>query len=144
MKVKYKKIKRQAVTPTAGSEYSAGLDLYNAETIPVYLQPGENFFFSTGLIFEIPEGYFGGIFARSGLACKNGLRPANCVGVIDSDYRGEVQVCLYNDSPLIQTVNPGDRIAQMVIMPYLQAELEEDSELSDTDRGEGGFGSTGV
>ena len=97
----------------------------------------------TGLAVEIPEGYFGAIFARSGLASKEGLRPANCVGVVDSDYRGEVKVALHNDTNELRTVQHGERIAQLVIMPYLPVEFNLVNELTDTDRGEGGFGSTG-
>ncbi|MBR7147049.1 MAG: dUTP diphosphatase, partial [Oscillospiraceae bacterium] len=96
-----------------------------------------------GLAIELPEGTFGAIFARSGLATREGLRPANCVGVIDSDYRGEVMVALHNDSPVPRTVKSGERIAQLVVMPYLPVMFEEADELSDTARGEGGFGSTG-
>ena len=99
---------------------------------------------NTGICVEIPNGYFGAIFARSGLATKRGLRPANCVGVIDSDYRGEVIVALHNDTEKSESIHVGDRIAQLVILPYLPVEFEEVDELSNTDRGEGGFGSTGV
>lgn len=98
----------------------------------------------TGLAVAIPDGYFGAIFARSGLSTKQGLRPANCVGVIDSDYRGEVIVALHNDSNDCQTYRNGDRIAQLVIMPYLSASFDEVDELDDTERGDGGFGHTGV
>ena len=142
MNINIKKLNKRAVTPTRGSEYAAGYDLYalNGDIIA----PGVTSKISTGIAIEIPEGFFGAIFARSGLATKQGLRPANCVGVIDSDYRGEVIVALHNDSQDDGEVCAGDRIAQLVIMPYQTVEFIEVDELSDTQRGEGGFGSTGA
>ena len=107
------------------------------------IAPGETAFVGTGLAVEIPDGYVGLVYARSGLACKRGLAPANKVGVIDSDYRGEIKVALFNHGKTAQTVAAGERIAQLVIAPYLRVEYEEVSGLSDTVRGEGGFGSTG-
>lgn len=106
------------------------------------MHPGQSDFFPTGLQIEVPKGYFGAIFARSGLAAKKGLRPANCVGVIDSDYRGEVKVVLHNDSKEIQYIKGGDRIAQLIFIKYDTVDFKEVEELEDTDRGEGGFGST--
>lgn len=147
MKVNYKKLDDNAVTPSYGSEYAAGLDLSaliksgaRAQIIPA----GETVKINTGIAIEMPKGYFGAIFARSGMATKRGLRPANCVGVIDSDYRGEIIVALHNDTNKRETIHNGDRIAQLVIIPYLPVALEEVDELSDTVRGEGGFGSTGI
>ena len=143
MTVRFKKLNDRAVVPTYGSPSSAGADLYSAEVNDVTIDPGNTALIHTGIACEIPEGYVGLIFARSGLATKRGLAPANKVGVIDSDYRGELMVSLYNQSPDVQTVERRERIAQLAIVPYLRAEFEEADELSDTERGEGGFGSTG-
>ncbi len=142
--VKIKKINPDAIVPTYGSPYSAGADLYACEKTAVTIEPGRTVLIHTGLTFEIPEGFGGFIYARSGLATKKGLAPANKVGVIDADYRGEVMVSLYNQSGVTQTVEPGERVAQMVIAPFLKAEFIEADELSDTVRGAGGFGSTGT
>lgn len=109
----------------------------------ITIEPHETEKIGTGLAIEIPDGYFGAIFARSGLASKQGLRPANCVGVCDSDYRGEYIVAVHNDSNYPRVINPGERIAQLVVMPYLAVTFDEVADLSDTDRGDGGFGSTG-
>ena len=145
MKIKIKKLNENAVIPTQGSEYAAGVDLYaTPPTMSTHIPAGQTAKINTGICVEIPNGYFGAIFARSGLATKRGLRPANCVGVIDSDYRGEVIVALHNDTDKCESIHVGDRIAQLVILPYLPVEFEEVDELSNTDRGEGGFGSTGV
>ena len=145
MKIKIKKLNENAVIPTQGSEYAAGVDLYaTPPTMSTNIPAGQTAKINTGICVEIPNGYFGAIFARSGLATKRGLRPANCVGVIDSDYRGEVIVALHNDTDKCESIHVGDRIAQLVILPYLPVEFEEVDELSNTDRGEGGFGSTGV
>ncbi|MGI6607559.1 MAG: dUTP diphosphatase [Erysipelotrichaceae bacterium] len=141
MKINIKKIHKDAIIPTKGSNYAAGYDLYAINDEVIY--PHNTTKISTGLKIEIPEGYFGGIFARSGLADKKGLRPANCVGVIDSDYRGEIIVLLHNDTQIYQMVSKGDRIAQLIIMPYLSVDFEEVEELNETERGDGGFGSTG-
>ena len=141
--VKIKKLNPEAVVPTYGSEFSAGADLYACETGSVTIAPGETKLIHTGLSVEIPCGFAGLIYARSGLATKKGLAPANKVGVIDADYRGEVMVALYNQSAAQQTIEPGERIAQLVITPFLKADFLEADELSDTVRGEGGFGSTG-
>ena len=143
MKVLYKKLTANAKMPTYGSPYSAGADLYSAEG-EITLKPGESYLFHTGIATQIPVGYVGLVYARSGLACKKGLAPANKVGVIDADYRGEIMVCLHNHSDKEQTVEAGERIAQMVIAPFLTVEYEETDELSETVRGEGGFGSTGT
>lgn len=143
IQVRIKKLSPNATVPTYGSLYSAGADLYACEDAPVSIAPGETKLIHTGLSFEIPEYFAGLIYARSGLATKKGLAPANKVGVIDSDYRGEVMVSLYNQSGSVQTVEPGERLAQMVITPFLKAEFIEADELSDTVRGTGGFGSTG-
>lgn len=141
--VLYKRLNDLAIVPTKGSEYSAGYDLYAAIESDIEIAPHGTIMIGTGLAFEIPPYTFMGIFARSGLATKKGLRPANCVGVVDSDYRGEVKVALHNDSDEVMTVESGERIAQAIILPFYQIGLEEVDELSDTDRGEGGFGSTG-
>ena len=143
MKIKVKKLNDKAVLPTFGSTESAGGDLYSAESGDVVIEAGETVFIGTGLAVEIPEGYVGLVYARSGLACKRGLAPANKVGVIDSDYRGEIKVALHNHGKEAQTIIKGERIAQLVIAPYLKVEYEETKELSDTARGTGGFGSTG-
>lgn len=147
MEVNYKKIDDRAIAPMYGSEYAAGLDLSalirngaRSQRIPA----GATVKIGTGIAMEIPNGYFGAIFARSGMATKRGLRPANCVGVIDSDYRGEIIVPLHNDTDKCETIRDGDRIAQMVIMPYLGVKLNEVEELDNTERGAGGFGSTGM
>ena len=124
--------------------YSAGADLYACEENTVVIAPGATALIHTGISVEIPEGFAGLIYARSGLATKKGLAPANKVGVIDADYRGEVMVALYNQSSSEQTVESGERLAQMVIAPFLKAEFIEAEELSDTVRGAGGFGSTGT
>ncbi len=139
----FKRLNKNAVAPTYGTEYSAGADLYACEGGEVALKPGETRLIHTGIALEIPEGYVGLIYARSGIATKRGLAPANKVGVIDSDYRGEIMVSLYNHSSDVQTIADGERIAQLVITPYLKVVYNECEELSDTARGEGGFGSTG-
>lgn len=142
--VAVKKLRPGAKLPTYGSEFAAGADLYACLESSVTILPHETCLIPTGLSFEIPAGWAGMIHARSGLATKRHLAPANKVGVIDSDYRGEVMVSLHNHSAAPQTVEPGERIAQMVIMPYLAAQFFEADELSDTVRGTGGFGSTGT
>ncbi len=141
--VRIKKLDDRAVIPSYGSEYSAGVDLYAVLDEDVVIKSGETFLVKTGLAMEIPVGYAGMIFARSGLATKKGLAPANKVGVVDSDYRGEVMVALHNHSNVDQTISFGERVAQMVIMPFYKADFKEVEELSDTVRGAGGFGSTG-
>lgn len=142
MKVAIQKLDDRAVVPTYGSEFSAGADLYAIEDTVV--EPGQTVLVHTGLAMEIPEGYGGFIYARSGLASKKGLAPANKVGVIDADYRGEIMVALYNHSSESRTVLAGERVAQLVIAPFLKAEFEVLDELSNTVRGAGGFGSTGT
>ena len=145
MKLRIKKLNENAVIPTYGSDYSAGADLYALlDGDKIEIQAHETVLVHTGLCFEIPEGYVGLVYARSGLATKKGLAPANKVGVIDADYRGEVMVSLYNQSDVTQTIDNGERIAQIVIAPFLKVEYEEAEELSDTVRGAGGFGSTGT
>lgn len=143
MNIKVKKLKPDATVPTMGSKFAAGADLYSAEDADVVIEPSETKFIGTGLAMEIPEGYVGLVYARSGLACKRGLAPANKVGVVDSDYRGEIKVALHNHGKEAQTVEKGERIAQIVIAPYLSVNYEEADVLSETERGEGGFGSTG-
>jgi len=144
MTVKVKKLDARAILPVYGSPSAAGADLYALlEGDSLLIGAGETALIGTGLALEIPEGYVGLVYARSGLATKKGLAPANKVGVIDSDYRGELKVALYNQSDRAQTVSAGERIAQLVIAPYLSASFEEADALSDTTRGAGGFGSTG-
>lgn len=144
MKVAVKKLVPEAILPTYGSEFAAGADLYACMQEQVTLEPGETKLIHTGIAMEVPVGYAGLIYARSGLATKRGLAPANKVGVVDSDYRGEIMVALHNHGTSAQTVAPGERIAQMVITPFLTVEYTQADELSDTVRGEGGFGSTGT
>ena len=144
MQVKIKKLNENARVPVYSTEFSAGADLYALLEAPLTVKKGETKLIKTGLSMEIPVGYVGLIYARSGLATKKGLAPANKVGVIDSDYRGEIMVALYNQSEVEQTVENGERIAQMVIAPFIQAEFQVQDELTDTVRGEGGFGSTGT
>jgi len=143
MEIQLKKLNPKAVIPTRGSKYAAGYDLYACISEDVTVLPHETQKIGTGIALSLPEGYFGAVFARSGLASRQGLRPANCVGVCDSDYRGEYIVALHNDGEEPKTVKNGDRIAQLVIMPFLPVDFEEVSELDDTERGAGGFGSTG-
>lgn len=143
MKIKVKKISEKAILPTYGSEFSAGADLYALAEEPIVIGAGQTVLVHTGLAFQIPEGYGGFIYARSGLATKKGLAPANKVGVVDADYRGEVMVALHNHSSSEKVVDPGERIAQFVIAPFLKGEFEVAEELEDTARGAGGFGSTG-
>lgn len=141
--VNIKKLKENATLPTYGSAYAAGADLYACLEEPLTIAPDETVFIGTGLALEIPEGYAGLVYARSGLSCKRGLAPANKVGVIDADYRGEVTVALHNHSTGPQTIEANERIAQLVIAPFLSASFHEVEELSETVRGAGGFGSTG-
>lgn len=138
-----KKLVPEAVIPAYGTEYSAGADLYACIAEPVEIPPHATKVIKTGLSFEIPEGLVGLIYARSGLATKRSLAPANKVGVIDSDYRGEIMVALHNHGEVPQTVENGERIAQFVLTPYIKADFVAVDELSDTVRGAGGFGSTG-
>ena len=142
--INIKKLDEKAVIPTYGSEYAAGADLYACLDEAITIEPGQTVMVHTGIAVEIPEGFAGLVYARSGLASKKGLAPANKVGVIDSDYRGEIQIGLHNLSAEPYTVQPGERIAQMIIMPYFAPVIEEVTSLTETDRGAGGFGSTGT
>ena len=141
--MKIKKLNENATVPTYGSACAAGADLYACEENAVTIEPGKTVLVHTGIAMAIPDGYVGLIYARSGLACKRGLAPANKVGVIDSDYRGEIMVALHNHGEVAQTVESGERIAQIVFTPYVAAEFTVADTLDDTVRGEGGFGSTG-
>lgn len=141
--VKIKKLSENAIIPTYGSPYSAGADLYSAMD-DVTIAPHTTTLIKTGIALELPVGFAGLIYARSGLASKRGLAPANKVGVVDCDYRGEVMVALHNHSNEPQSISRGERIAQLVITPYIVADFDEVDELSETVRGEGGFGSTGT
>ena len=140
--INFRRLQSNAIQPSHGSQWAAGYDLYSCGSY--IIEPHTTLKIGTGIAMEIPKGYFGAIFARSGLATKQGLRPANCVGVVDADYRGEIIVALHNDTDFTQEVSEGERIAQIVIMPYLAVEFTEVEALSGTDRGEGGFGSTGT
>ena len=144
MKLLFQRLRPDAVIPSAGSAAAAGYDLHACLDAPVVIPPRGTAMIGCGFALAVPEGYFGAVFARSGLASKQGLRPANCVGICDSDYRGEYRVPLYNDSGVPRTVSPGERIAQLVVLPCLRLEFEETGTLPGTARGEGGFGSTGV
>lgn len=143
MEVKIKRLKENAITPTRGSRESAGYDLYACCDDVVVIEPHKTEKIGTGLAIQPPKGYFGAIMARSGLATKNGLRPANCTGVCDQDYSGEYIVALHNDTNYPQVINPGDRIAQLIFLPYNNIKFCEVDELDNTDRGDNGFGSTG-
>ncbi len=142
-KVRFVKLQEDAKMPTYGTEFAAGADLYACMEGDLTVGAGETAFVKTGIAMEIPVGLVGLVYARSGLACKKGLAPANKVGVIDSDYRGEIMVALHNHSNAPVTISAGERVAQMVITPYVFAQYEEATTLDDTDRGAGGFGSTG-
>lgn len=144
MKINVKKLNEKAIMPTYGSEYAAGADLYACIDSEVTVAPHATVMIPTGIAIELPVGYGGFIYARSGLASKRNLAPANKVGVVDCDYRGEVKVALHNHGETAQTVAVGERIAQLVVAPYITAEFIEADELSDTVRGAGGFGSTGT
>lgn len=141
--IRVKKLKDKAIMPTYGSAEAAGADLYACLDKPIVVYPGESVFVPTGLAMELPKGYAGLIYARSGLACKRGLAPANKVGVVDSDYRGEFMIVLHNHGTTEQTIQHGERIAQLVITPVFTPGFVESDELSDTERSGGGFGSTG-
>lgn len=144
IEIKYIKLNNYAKEPTRGSSFAAGYDLYAAIPEAIVIPAHSTIKIETGLAFELPNLTFAAIFARSGLATKQGLRPANCVGICDSDYRGPYIIALHNDTDIEQIINPGDRIAQMVLMPYIPMLFKEVESLSNTERGEGGFGSTGV
>ena len=139
--MKFRRLSNKARIPHKGSKDAAGHDLYSIESANI--PSGQSVFIHTGIAVEIPEGYFGAIYARSGLACKYNIRLANAVGVVDRDFKGEILVALYNDSDSSFLIEEGDRIAQLVIQPYLDVEFEEVDELEETERNTGGFGSTG-
>ena len=144
MEIEMKRLSNTAMLPQRSSASAAGYDLFACMDKPVSIHPGETVFIGTGIAAAIPEGYFGGVAARSGLSCKHGLAPANKLGIIDSDYRGEIKVALHNHSSEEHTVCPNDRIAQLVIIPYLAYSIKSVEELPETDRNSNGFGSTGV
>ena len=143
MKLNFKKLDPRATVPTYGSEYAAGADLRAVLDAPITIKPNESILIHTGIAVAIPVGYVGLVYARSGIACKRGLAPSNKVGVIDADYRGEIMVSLHNHGTTEQTIDPDERIAQMVVTPFIHCEYEETDDLDDTERGAGGFGSTG-
>lgn len=143
MNIKIKRLNDLAKIPTRGSDFSAGYDLYAATSHNIHIPPHSTVKIPTGLAIEIPIGYFGAFFARSGIATKRGLRPANCTSVIDCDYRGELLVPIHNDAPEMRVVQAGERIVQLIILPYQNVDFEEVDELDTTERGDGGFGSTG-
>lgn len=142
--IKVKRLSSNAQLPTRGSNFAAGYDLYACIDNPITVEPHQTVKIGTGLAFELQQNTFGAIFARSGIATKQGLRPANCVGVCDSDYRGEYIVSIHNDSDTDRIIEPGQRIAQLVIMPFISVNFSESEILDETDRGSSGFGSTGV
>ena len=142
--VKIKRLSENAKLPVHGSEAAAGYDVFACVEELITIPPHTTAKISTGLSVEIPEGYFMGVFARSGLATKEGLRPSNCTGVVDSDYRGEVIVALHNDSDITRYVRPQEKIAQLIVLPFMYWDIQDVDELSDTERGTGGFGSTGL
>ena len=144
MKIMIKKLRENARIPSRGSEHAAGYDLYACLDNDAVIEPHRTAMIGTGLSVAVPEGYFGAVFARSGLAAKQSLRPANCVGVCDSDYRGEYIVALHNDGEEARVIKDGERIAQLVVIPFLPVEFEQADELDETARGAGGFGSTGL
>ena len=141
--INVKKLNDLAKLPTRGSENAAGYDLYAATSYNIEIQPHTTVKIGTGLSFELPQGTFAAIFPRSGIATKRGLRPANCVGVCDSDYRGEYIVALHNDTNEVQIIEPQERVAQMILLPFVEMSFNEVNELSDTVRGAGGFGDSG-
>lgn len=143
-KVRIKKLNENAVVPKYGSEYAAGADLYACMGGDVVVPAGKTVMIHTGIALEVPAGYAGLVYARSGLASKRGLAPANKVGVVDSDYRGEIMVALHNHSDTDAVIEDKERVAQFVITPVLAVDFEEVDELDDTQRGAGGFGSTGT
>ena len=143
MKINIKKLKADAVIPKRGSKQAAGYDLYAYTQNPITIEAHKTELIHTGIAIEIPEGYFGAIVARSGLSVEQGLRPANAIGICDSDYRGEYIVALHNDSDCVRVIKHEERIAQLIVMPYLEVEFNEVDKLEDTERGIGGFGSTG-
>lgn len=143
MKVNIKLLNKNAKVPTRGSEYAAGYDLYAATDYDIEIPPHSTVKIGTGISVELPEGTFGAIFARSGLASKRGLRPANCVGACDPDYRGEYLVAMHNDTDEVATIAAGERIAQLVVLPFVSVNFNVVEELSETQRSDGGFGSTG-
>lgn len=143
MNIKIKKLNNLAKMPSRGSSDAAGYDLYAATSYNIEIQPHTTVKIGTGLSFELPQGTFAAIFPRSGIATKRGLRPANCVGVCDSDYRGEYIVALHNDTNEVQIIEPQERIAQMILLPFVEMSFNEVNELSDTVRGAGGFGGSG-
>lgn len=142
--MKYKKLTETAITPQMATDGAAGYDLFASNDEPIDIGPFCTEKIGTGIAAEIPKNTFGAIFPRSGLATKRGLRLANCVGVVDSDYRGEIIVALHNDTPRIQTIAPHERIAQLVLLMYGKTTWDEVEELEETERGDGGFGSTGT
>ena len=143
MEIKIRKLSETSKIPSRGSDEAAGYDLFADIPEPVDILPHTTAMISTGVAMAIPAGYFGGIFARSGLSAKEGLRPANCTGVVDSDYRGPVKVALHNDGEEVRSVLPQEKIAQLVVIPYLEVTFQETDSLDETGRGAGGFGSTG-
>lgn len=143
LNIKIKRLNDLSKIPTRGTKLSAGYDLYAATSYDIHIPPHSTVMVGTGLAMELPVGWFGAIFARSGIATKRGLRPANCVGVIDADYRNEIIVAVHNDSDETKTIQTGERIAQFILLPYQDIGFEEVERLNNTDRGMGGFGSTG-
>lgn len=144
MEIKVKRLRENAIIPTKGSKDAAGYDFYACIDNDILIKPHETVMISTGISIELPNGTFGAIFPRSGISAKRGLAPANKVGVCDSDYRGEYKIALHNHSSITQMVQPKERIAQLIVLPYINAEFTESYTLSETGRGDNGFGSTGI
>ena len=144
MRINIKKLTETATIPTCGTAESAGYDLYGDNDDVIQIAPHSTIKIPTGIAMAIPNGYFGAVYARSGLATKKGLRPSNCVGILDADYRGNVIVALHNDTDELMEVNPHERIAQLIIQKFEPIVFNEVEELDETERGVGGFGSTGV
>ena len=143
IRINIEKLNELAKLPTRGSEYAAGYDLYAATDKIIDIAPHSTIKIGTGLSFELPQNTFAAIFPRSGIATKRGLRPANCVGVCDSDYRGEYIIAVHNDTDEMQSIEPHERIAQMILLPFIEMNFYETENLSETARGEGGFGESG-
>ena len=143
MELKVKKMRDNAILPTRGSEKAAGVDLYACIDAPLPIYPDQLFMIPTGIACDFPEGYFGALAVRSSVGVKRHLRLGNQIGIVDEDYKGEIMLGIYNGGDTVQTIQPGERLAQMILLPYITYNIVETDTLSETDRGEGGFGSTG-
>lgn len=144
MTLKFKKMNPNAIIPTRGSDQAAGVDLYACIDTPITIYPGETYTIGSGVAFEPPKGYFGALCVRSSVGIKRNLGLANQIGIIDADFRNEILIALYNHGNQPETINPGERVAQLVLLPYITCPIEEIEDLTETTRGMGGIGSTGV